>query len=253
MREGMDMPCCNDLLELMMIQVLGVFAKHDIIAMPTMGSLLSTIRDQHINPWTADVDVIALQYSRTWEPRVMADLNKLGLIYFEWGWGRVCFHLNHPGLNEVAVHQNLGNAPRMDSLSVMMDVWRAFTDPVTMTVFGEGFDGCLFNMTDIFPLRDCVIGHEHKWVIKCPRDAEKFLKLKFGNWQTPVKAKHGNFVCGGSKWTPSDLAKRFDKEHARVKVIPELFDGLGWHEWYECVNPRDDSERRKLENVWYKD
>lgn len=98
MRKGNLQPCCDDLLDTLIVTVIGIFSRHNITAFPAMGSLLSTVRDGRINPWTGDADVAVMQYEETWKPKLIADFNAAGLIYFESSWGRVCFHLNHPGL-----------------------------------------------------------------------------------------------------------------------------------------------------------
>jgi hypothetical protein len=91
-----------------------------------------------------------IHYEQTWTPRLAADLNKLGMIYFEWAWGRICFHLDHPGLNEVSKHDaSIGSAPRMDHISVMMDIWRVELDSQSHLIFGEAF-GNFFILRSLF-------------------------------------------------------------------------------------------------------
>merc|ERR1711991_604504 len=110
----------------------------------------------------------------------------------------------------------------------------------------------LFNFSDIFPLRDCQFG-ELNMTIKCPQKSEKFLELKFTDgWRTPVKKRHGNFVCGNSTQTPTALRKRFKSLHADAKVLPINFGGNEYQAWYACMDANvDQSHKLSLESVWY--
>ncbi len=55
-RHNRKSACCQDLLELLAVRMLGVFAEFDFTAYPAAGTLLSAIRDGGVNPWTVSID-----------------------------------------------------------------------------------------------------------------------------------------------------------------------------------------------------
>ncbi len=163
-------------------QVQDTFREYNIDTWITQGTLLGSVRNKTVLPWTGDMDInifyqdLAPLMNST--NKIIQKFNSIGIIFYEMspGFMKVCY--KDVSGNDFKDFQDKHIAPE-----ARLELYGA--KKLDNGLYTIAHTACVWNFTGLYPLKDYYIGYNT--YVKGPSYYKYWLEQYYGkNWMTPV-------------------------------------------------------------------
>lgn len=174
MNSGFTNPCCINAIKEVCFYLIDLFEENQIKYWLDFGTLLGAARNGEIIPWDKDADFGILQQDCSKLNELAEKINKDGFY----------FKKHAPGIYQI----NYSKINRNFVDIFTWDFWKY--NPKQKWKYGFVYGVSGINARKYFPsyfIENTQFIKFYDKMARVPQDYEKFLELRFGDWQTPKR------------------------------------------------------------------